>query len=300
MSFSDFIYRQNQKWKYHTATDSFEKKVAEINRFEQIIWLDKSLFSIKGCDLNLSRQDHSFIVDRIDLFIALLMGRGRFVLDTNDLIYIIDNIKLRVTTDEEIYIIHEVFFEGCYAISVNEKFNVIDIGMNVGYTSLFFANNPSVMKIYGYEPFKPTFIDAQKNILLNTQLSSKIAPFNFGLGNKSEKRILHFSSHLKGKNSINNDGNGNEEIELRKAREVIIDLIRRNPLESYFIKMDCEGAEFEIFEDLQQSHIPDQIFGFIIEWHQKSPLPIVDILISNNFKVQLRGNDKIGIITAFR
>jgi len=300
MSFSNFIYRQNQKWKYHTATDSFEKKVAEINRFEQIIWLDKSLFSIKGCDLNLSRQYHSFIVDRIDLFIALLLGRGRFELSTNDLIYIIDNIKLRVTTAEEIYILHEVFFEGCYRISVKEKFNVIDIGMNVGYTSLFFASNPHVMKIYGYEPFKPTFMDAQKNILLNPQLSAKIAPFNFGLGNEFEKRILHFSSNLKGKNSMYNDAMGNEEIELRKAREIIGYVISRNPTESYFIKMDCEGAEFEIFENLQQGNIPDQIFGFIIEWHQKSPQPIIDILISNNFKVQMRGKDRIGIITAFR
>ncbi len=300
MSFSNFIYRQNQKWKFHTATDSFEKKVAEINRFEQIIWLDKSLFSIKDCDLNLSRQYHSFIVDRIDLFIALLMGRGRFELNANDLIYIIDNIKLRVTTAEEIYIIHEVFFEGCYSISVKEKFNVLDIGMNVGFTSLFFANNPRVIKIYGYEPFKPTIIDAQKNFLLNPSLASKISSFNFGLGNEFEKRILHFSSDLKGKNSMYNDEKGNEEIELRKAREIIDDVISSNPVESYFIKMDCEGAEFEIFENLQHGNIPDQIFGFIIEWHQKSPKPISDILISNNFKVQMRGNDRIGIITAFR
>jgi FkbM family methyltransferase len=300
MSFSDFIYRQKQKWKYHTATDLFEKKVADINKHKQIIRLDKSTFSITDCELKFILHRHSFIVDRIDLFMVLSKGRGQFMIDNFDLIYSIDNIRLHVTTSEELYIIHEVFFEGCYTISVKEKFNVIDIGMNVGYTSLFFASNPRVMKIYGYEPFKPTFMDAQKNILLNPQLSSKIVPFNFGLGNEFEKRILHFSSDLKGKNSIYNIGKGNEEIELRKATEIIGDVISRNPTESYFIKMDCEGAEFEIFENLQQGSIPDQIFGFIIEWHQKSPQPIIDILISNNFKVQMRGNDSIGIITGFR
>ncbi|MCU0343785.1 MAG: FkbM family methyltransferase, partial [Ignavibacterium sp.] len=297
---SNLPYRIKQKWIYHTTKDLFEKKVAEINRNQQLIVINDHTFYIKNCELIFHRQHHSFIVDRFDQFISLLENRGLFTISGEALYYLIDGIKLYITTAEELFIINEIFIERCYAIATGLNYYVIDIGMNVGYASLFFASNPRVIHVYGYEPFNPTFSDAQLNFKMNPQLSAKITSYNIGLSDCDDERIYQYSPVLKGKNSIHRPGGVGEKITLVKARVAIAEVIARDSDSQYFIKMDCEGAEFEIFENFLQELIPSQIFGFIIEWHQQDPRPIIDILVSNNFHVQYRGSEEIGLITAFR
>ena len=147
-----FLYRQKQKLNYHLAKNDFIRKVAEINRNELKIILDKrkESFIIEGNKLSFSPVQHAFILDRIDLFFKLLeIKEASFSLKENVLIYYIDGLKLRVTTAEELFIINEIFIGKCYNIIVPQnEFIVIDIGMNVGFASLFFANNQKVKKRY--------------------------------------------------------------------------------------------------------------------------------------------------------
>jgi FkbM family methyltransferase len=300
MSLSNFIYRQKQKWKYHATSSLFEKKVAEINRNHQIIDLQLSSFTIKGCELIFSRKHHSFIIDRFGLFIALLKGGGTFQILQDNLLFTTGGVQLRVTTAEEIFIIYEIFNDGCYRVFTQRSFNVIDIGMNVGFASLFFAGNSNVGKVIGFEPFRPTYQDAQFNFSLNPGISSKITSFNFGLGLNSRKITMPYSPDLKGKNSSVVKNSGSEEIELKEAVEVFDQVGKNHRGDLFFVKMDCEGAEFEIFESLKQKPILAEIFGFIIEWHHRDPMPIIEILLANEFKVQQRGNIEIGLIIAFR
>jgi FkbM family methyltransferase len=297
---SNLIYRLNQKWKYHTARTSFEKKVAEINRNHPLIFLLATTFTIKGSELVFDREHHAFIADRFQLFRELMEGNGTFRIQGNDLLYVIGDIKMKVTTSEEIFIIHEIFIQCCYSIAAPWTFNVFDIGMNVGYASLFFAGSQRVNKVYGFEPFPPTFEDARTNFNLNPALSGKLVLHNFGLGARSEKRNLVYSRDFKGKNSTSEGGmEGSQEVEIRNALQVFGEIIDRSPQEQYFVKMDCEGAEFEIIESLKGG-IPQQIFGFIIEWHYHNPKPIVNALVAQGYKVQQRGTTDIGLITAFR
>jgi FkbM family methyltransferase len=300
MSFSRFLYRVNQKWKYHTAGNLFDKKVAEINRHERLVFLYESTFKIGNSELVFNKDNHSFIIDRFELFVALMAGRGKFIVSGVDLLYVIDAIILRITTAEEIFIIHEIYFEHCYNVIPKEDFNVIDIGMNVGYASLFFAANDNVKKVVAFEPFKPTFKNALFNFSLNPKLSDKIVANNFGLGLADEKLTLNYSSNLKGKNSITSTGEGKEEIELKGAAKVIDEIIDSDTTKQYFVKVDCEGSEFEIFDSLRAAPIRKEIFGFIIEWHFKSPQPILNLLLNNNFKVYQNGNSQIGLIIAFK
>ncbi len=300
MKFSQFIYRQRQKLKYHLTKDSFEKKVAEINQYYERVKVQTSTFTIVGCGLNFSRKDHSFIVNRFELFLSLLKGEGTFVIQEKMLLFNIHSIYLRVTTAEELFIINEIFINGCYRVFNQEKFNVIDIGMNVGFASLFFANNLNVEKVISFEPFQFTYLDALVNFSLNQHSSKKISHYNFGLGLNNRKVRMSYSSHLKGKNTILREEAEGVEIELRSAIEVFDRILIENSEHSFFVKMDCEGAEFEIFESLETKSIPKKIFGFIIEWHGNSPQPIIDTLLQNGFKIQQTGSSKIGLIVAFR
>ena len=305
MAISDFLYRQKQKWKYHTAANDIERLVAEINLNREEIRLKGSTFTVKDCELEFDVENHSFIIERINLFRRLLQDENsRFSMLDEDLLYHFEEVTLKVTTAEELFIINEVYLENCYNVILpEENFMVVDIGMNVGYTSLFFAKNPKVKSVYGFEPFAHTYEEGLFNFKLNQGIADKIIPINCGLGLKEENILVPFSKKYKGKNSSTRRAVGKAEsiqIQIKSAFKTLDDLIKRDQSLKYFIKVDCEGAEFEIFNDFGRNKIPEQVIGFIIEWHERNPLPIVDILLNNNFKVQKSGWNRIGLITAFR
>lgn len=295
-------YRIKQKVKYHFAASDFEKRVAEINRNSEVIQVNGQSFQVKGCHLNFNVTKHGFLTERIDDFLFLIRKKGSFSIKDSFLIFSHNSLSLRVLTAEELFIIKEIYFDTCYAFDSGTSYNVIDIGMNVGFASLYFAQNTYVQKVWSFEPFKKTFQDAEFNFKLNEMISEKIVRNNFGLGNANKSVQVGFNETLKGKNSILSNGAElpTEKIEIRDASAEITSIVDRIPDQSFFIKMDCEGAEFEIFETFASQQIPKNIVGFVIEWHEKNPKPIVKILLQNGFKIQSRGTGIIGILTAIR
>lgn len=302
MRLPDLIYRLGQKWNYHTAGNDFERNVADINRNYLRIKLRKDHFQILGQDYEFNRDVHGFIVERFDLFMQLLRsGDSCIIVDDEYLYYRSGNLQLRITTAEEIFILFEIYARRCYDVLMENDFNVIDIGMNVGYASLFFAQNQKVHKIYGYEPFKPTFKAALANFEMNKKYAAKIIPHNVGLGSGNHSLEVSYNDLQKGKNTSSNSTLGQTEtIRIHAANEVIGSIIKENPEADFVVKMDCEGAEFEIFETYNSKKIPEQLIAFIIEWHIKDPQSIIDKLIENHFKVHHTIHGDLGLITAFR
>jgi len=104
---------------------------------------------------------------------------------------------------EAMGITKEVFLKKDYAVNFSSDAVLIDIGLNRSIASLYFATYPNIIKIYAFEPFKPTFELAKKNLELNPQLSKKINAFNFGLGRDnaintsrlSQSRPMSFTSN---------------------------------------------------------------------------------------------------------
>jgi len=69
--------------------------------------------------------------------------------------------------------------------------------MNVGVASLYFAIQPYVKKVYGYEPFPETFAEASMNVAANPTMASKLKLINEGVSNVREIRsIALFESGL--------------------------------------------------------------------------------------------------------
>lgn len=310
MKFSSFIYRQKQKIKYHIAKDKVIKQIAEINRFEERVRLQKQDYYIKELDLMLPGRKFDFIFAQFDIFInnALILD-GRYEKKENNLIFTWDNLTININTAGELFIINEIFVRKCYQFRfpLKQSVSIIDIGMNVGLASLFFASLPNVKEVYAYEPFKPTFKLANQNFQYNKGISFKIHPRHHGLGKKEETKEIIFNRSNSGLNNIyrrnqkpQKDENL-ENIEIRNACSEINNILEKQYQSEFIIKIDTEGAEYEIMESLFSKKVSEKIVGFMIEWHDLGPEKLEEMLLSENFKLysfNLKKNT--GLIYAIR
>ena len=133
----------------------------------------------------------------------------------------------------------------------NSQYHVIDIGMNVGISSLYFSNLEQVDRVYAFEPFLPTYSLAVLNFELNKHLALNIKPNNYGLGFKKESLTVKYNSENKGINSslIDNpriQSGTKEKILIKPAYNIILEIIKQNPQKEFIIKIDTEGYEPQV------------------------------------------------------
>ena len=108
----------------------------------------------------------------------------------------------RYLTDFDI--MNEVFIENAYNVNlpIETQVIVMDIGMNIGIVSLYFATQNWCEKVYGYEPFQDTFQQALENFKMNNKLLGKIISQNFGLLDKECSTTVSGGERLSGHRSV--------------------------------------------------------------------------------------------------
>lgn len=222
----------------------------------------------------------------------------------------IDKIKVKVQSPEEVFILHEVYTAGCYNITLpTNKCLVIDIGMNAGFTSLYFAGRPEVEHIYSFEPFLMTLNEARANLALNPTVANKITPYPFGLSDTDKNLEVSYNFDDKGKMGVMgadrvgiSENITSQSITLKRASTVIADLCSRHPQLPVIVKIDCEGSEYEIIDDLCNSGFPATIKAIAIEWHEKGHDKMKKQLTAAGFTVfaETPMNLRVGMMYAFR
>lgn len=220
-----------------------------------------------------------------------------------------NNLHLDINTKEEAFILKELYNDFDYYFSLDREIVVIDIGMNVGFTSLYLASKNNVKSIYSFEPVKETFEMAQNNFNLNHEISNKINSYNFGLGNENCIKQFIYSSEFKGSVGIRGLKSWNIRnsidrkilsVEIRDASKVLKSIIKKNDDKYLVCKLDCEGAEYEIIPNLFSSGLMQHIGFFIIEYHDDSPQKLIDLLFKNKFVTIIKKtNIHLGLIYAF-
>lgn len=213
-----------------------------------------------------------------------------FYLDeiNNSIVAQFSNIKIYVQSYEELFILNEIFYEGIYSYHLSSKHVMLDIGMNVGFASLYFAAFALSDVILSYEPVPNTYAQGIRNLNLNPCLKSKIKAYNYGLGSRSRNEMFIYSSKWKGSVGIRgldpNKAKDSEEavkVDLYDISDTI------STAKSYDLpiaaKIDCEGSEYEIIERLNYLNEINSVDLYMIEWHDIGPKRILDILHQNNF-----------------
>lgn len=212
---------------------------------------------------------------------------GKLILNLNS-----HNVSFYIKNILNTFAINEVFIENAYNIDISKPSTVIDIGMNIGDTAIYFALMPNVKEVFAFEPFKDTYEQAVYNFELNKDLSEKIHPYNFGISDKNEtiENILFSPENSGGMTSskqyvkdidIHPIEKHTADIELKSVNEVFQKIFNETK-NKIILKIDCEGAEYEIFDALDKSGLINNIDYILLEYHYGSK-KLLDIFEKNNF-----------------
>lgn len=308
----DFIYRQRLRVRYHLSKDAVTKRLAEINRYREIVSVTRKGYYIKHLGILLPARKFDFIFKNkvFDLFLNLpqeLKG-GKYLIEDCVLFFVFEDLKIEICTQSELYIINEIFVRRCYQFVLPNKESVrmFDVGMNVGLAALFFAGLPFVKSIHAYEPFRQTFLQAKRNFDCNPDRSRKIIPHNFGWGAEEQSVDAYYNYENNGINSIFrpklHDPIGTiEKLTILPAIDTLVAVLDSFPNDKFVIKIDTEGAEYPIFDSLFAQRLPEQVKGVMLEWHFQGFEHLEDTLLKNGFMLTSFQLDRdSGLIYAFR
>ncbi len=139
--------------------------------------------------------------------------------------------------------------------------DVVDIGANVGDSSIYFALK-GARKVVGVEPLPSVYARAIENVKLN-HLEDKIFLINAALGSKSGKIKVPCNTSTYRSNAFSTlKSKGECEVPIVTLSEVM-----KQITEPYLLKMDCEGCEFDvILNDYEHVSVFEKLH---MEYHAK-------------------------------
>ena len=183
----------------------------------------------------------------------------------------VQGITCRVHSEEELQLFTELFFINEYTFTSPVECIAIDIGMNVGLTSLLLANNPMVAAVYSFEPFATPYARAAANIAMNPRLEPKITAYPFGLADRTEAlKVKVQDTNTVGVSIAGTSVGAEEIIHIASAAETLRPILAAAKAagQRVVMKVDCEGSEFAIFDDLERAGLFKSIDVMMIEWHK--------------------------------
>jgi FkbM family methyltransferase len=144
---------------------------------------------------------------------------------------------------------------------------IIDVGANVGIVSFYFAKKYPTSKIFAYEPHPLNYQNLIKGIEANNV--TNIYPFNLAVFSKSGLDVkIHLHENNTSASSVFRFLPEDPYVNIKTIS--LDDILKQNNI-SYidFLKIDCEGAEFDILENTKmfyQEEIP--IKNMFVEFHR--------------------------------
>jgi len=161
--------------------------------------------------------------------------------------------------------------------SINNDDVIIDVGAHIGLFALFASQFCKNGKIFCYEPIKENYKILIENIEMN-QIQN-IFPNNLAV-TKETSRVKIFLNDDQSGHSMFIQNKNFVEVDSKSLSDIFID---NGIKECDFLKLDCEGAEYEIIESLP-SDLFTKINKTAIEYHMVDTKPELLEQLINKFK----------------
>jgi FkbM family methyltransferase len=185
-------------------------------------------------------------------------------------------------------------------IELINKYNLpmqvmIDAGANVGFTTLYFKNHFSNLKIISLEPSLTVFERLKRNIQINS--FKNIILYQKGLWSKSA-RLKADRTFRDGEDWAFRIVEAKESEDADIETLSINDIIYENGIDKIdFLKIDIEGSEKEVFNDLNSLNWLNLVQLLAIEIHDEFDCRehIEKILVDRGFELSYAGELTIGL-----
>ena len=181
------------------------------------------------------------------------------------------NVVLR-TGSRDWDVLHEIFFAGSYsrafefAACLPPGGSVLDLGGNIGFFSLTCARHAPGTRIFTYEPGPPNFRMFEMNCLANPDLGARIELRREAVGGTAREDNWFFDEANPGGSSLF----GQQGKPCRVKIAAFADIIASLPRPIALVKIDVEGAEYEILEQTPPETWRD-IPAISLELHDDDP-----------------------------
>lgn len=163
----------------------------------------------------------------------------------------------------DLLIVNEIYQKNEYPMAEYKNLKtIVDIGANIGVFSIFAAQNFPQASIFSYEPAPGTFSALNENIKLN-QIKN-IKTFQQAVAG-TPGTLEIFESEASGLSSLYVERKGGRRVQVPTV--TLQQIFEANNIDTVdFMKMDCEGAEYEIFFKTNPELL-NKIKTLVMEYH---------------------------------
>lgn len=188
-----------------------------------------------------------------------------------------------------IYLYREIFVLGTYYFrSSNPEPIILDCGANIGIATLFFKSLFPAATILSFEPDPASFHLLEKNISNNAL--QNVTPYNLALWDENSE--VQFFTDSANPGSLHMSTNVHRlagtpiSVPARRLSDFITGTVD-------FLKLDVEGAELRVLQELVRSGKINSIRQMVVEYHHKIPgepsamSAFLRILEDNHFEYQI-------------
>lgn len=198
------------------------------------------------------------------------------------------DLKVNLESDADLSVFEEIFVDRDYKIVdeiIKRASVVIDVGAHLGFFSLYCAFlNPNV-KVFSFEPDERNYGLLKKNlqenrvknvVSKNSAVSEIVGEVDLNLAEDSHNHSLILDHNDKKK---------------RVFSTTLQTICSKFSIEKCdLVKLDCEGAEFKILENIDSATF-GKISAFVIEYHEyfseMKKEKLVEVLKRHGYKVQI-------------
>ena len=190
---------------------------------------------------------------------------------------------------EFFHAIEEIFLDEIYKIQLPENALIIDGGANVGMSVLYLKQKHPSAQIIAFEPDETNFALLNKNI--KSFNLTNILPYKKAIWKENTTITFVNEGSMSSKIETSSNGASVNVIHIEAIR--LKDFLKETV---HFLKLDIEGAEYEVLKDCRNDL--DKVQNMFIEFHGQfnktnELTEILTILEDNKFKYYIKEADVV-------